>query len=127
MTSPPSRANLSATVATSAMPFTRTACSTSSSEEDTWTTAGAYLRGWLGDGMPDVRGAGDGMWCRVKVAVVGGGSTYTPELADGIARLQHLVRVDELVLTDPSEERLRLVGGISQRIFAKYEYPGHVR
>lgn len=67
------------------------------------------------------------MWCRVKVAVVGGGSTYTPELADGIARLQHLVRVDELVLTDPSEERLRLVGGISQRIFAKYEYPGHVR
>ena len=77
--------------------------------------------------MPDVRGAGDGTWCRVKVAVVGGGSTYTPELADGIARLQHLIRVDELVLTDPAEERLRLVGGISQRIFAKYGYPGHVR
>jgi 6-phospho-beta-glucosidase len=56
----------------------------------------------------------------MKVAVVGGGSTYTPELVDGIARLQHLVHVDELVLTDPAEERLALVTGISQRIFAKY-------
>jgi 6-phospho-beta-glucosidase len=56
----------------------------------------------------------------MKVAVVGGGSTYTPELVDGIARLQHLVHVDELVLTDPAEERLSLVTGISAGIFAKY-------
>jgi 6-phospho-beta-glucosidase len=62
----------------------------------------------------------------VKVAVVGGGSTYTPELVDGLARLQHLVTVEELVLTDPAEERLRLVGGISQRIFAKYRHPGTI-
>jgi 6-phospho-beta-glucosidase len=64
---------------------------------------------------------------RVKVAVVGGGSTYTPELVDGLARLQHLIDVDELVLTDPAEERLALVGGLSQRIFAKYGHPGHIR
>ena len=44
----------------------------------------------------------------MKVAVVGGGSTYTPELVDGIARLQHLVHVDELVLTDPAESGSRL-------------------
>jgi 6-phospho-beta-glucosidase len=62
----------------------------------------------------------------VKIAVVGGGSTYTPELVDGLARLQHLVAVDELVLTDLAEERLRLVGGISQRIFAKYGHPGTI-
>jgi 6-phospho-beta-glucosidase len=62
----------------------------------------------------------------VKVAVVGGGSTYTPELVDGLARLQHLVAVDELVLTDPAEERLRLVAGISQRIFAKYGHAGTI-
>jgi len=62
----------------------------------------------------------------VKVAVVGGGSTYTPELVDGLARLQHLVTVDELVLSDPAEERLSLVGGISQRIFAKYGHPGTI-
>ena len=62
----------------------------------------------------------------MKVAVVGGGSTYTPELVEGLARLQHLVTVDELVLTDPAEERLSLVGGISQRIFAKYGHPGTI-
>lgn len=62
----------------------------------------------------------------MKVAVVGGGSTYTPELVDGIARLQRLVDVEELVLTDPAEERLSLVGGISQRIFAKYGHTGRI-
>ena len=45
----------------------------------------------------------------MKVTVVGGGSTYTPELVDGIARLQHLFGVDELALTDPAEQRLALV------------------
>jgi 6-phospho-beta-glucosidase len=62
----------------------------------------------------------------MKVAVVGGGSTYTPELVDGIARLQHLIDVDELVLADPAEERLALVGGISQRIFARYQSSGRI-
>ena len=47
----------------------------------------------------------------MKVTVVGGGSTYTPELVDGIARLQNQLGVDELVLIDPAEERLKLVAG----------------
>jgi 6-phospho-beta-glucosidase len=62
----------------------------------------------------------------VKVAVVGGGSTYTPELVDGIARLQELITVDELVLTDPADERLALVAGVSQRILNKYGYSGQI-
>jgi 6-phospho-beta-glucosidase len=62
----------------------------------------------------------------MKVTVVGGGSTYTPELVDGIARLKHLFGVDELALTDPAEKRLALVAGISQRIFAKYGYSGQI-
>jgi 6-phospho-beta-glucosidase len=62
----------------------------------------------------------------MKVTVVGGGSTYTPELVDGIARLKHLFGVDELALTDPAEKRLALVAGISQRIFAKYGYTGQI-
>ena len=62
----------------------------------------------------------------MKVTVVGGGSTYTPELVDGIARLQHLFGVDELVLTDPAEQRLALVAGVSQRIFARYGYSGQI-
>jgi 6-phospho-beta-glucosidase len=62
----------------------------------------------------------------MKVAVVGGGSTYTPELVDGIARLKQLFSVDDLVLVDPAEERLALVAGISRRIFAKFGYPGQI-
>ena len=62
----------------------------------------------------------------MKVAVVGGGSTYTPELVDGIARLQDQFKVDELVLIDPAEERLGLVAGISQRIFGRYGYSGRL-
>ena len=62
----------------------------------------------------------------MKIAVVGGGSTYTPELADGLARLQHLLPVEELVLTDPAKDRLALVGGVSRRIFAKQGHPGRV-
>ena len=42
----------------------------------------------------------------MKVAVVGGGSTYTPELVDGIARLAGEVGVSELVLVDPDAARL---------------------
>ena len=42
----------------------------------------------------------------MKVAVVGGGSTYTPELVDGFARLRHVLPVEELVLMDPDQERL---------------------
>ena len=34
----------------------------------------------------------------MKIVVVGGGSTYTPELVDGIGRLQDTLPVDELVL-----------------------------
>ena len=47
----------------------------------------------------------------MKLAVVGGGSTYTPELVDGLGRLRDVLPVDELVLVDPSAERLELVGG----------------
>jgi 6-phospho-beta-glucosidase len=63
---------------------------------------------------------------RVKVAVVGGGSTYTPELVDGIARLGDQLGVEELALTDPAAERLAVVSGVSQRIFAKQGYPGKI-
>jgi 6-phospho-beta-glucosidase len=63
----------------------------------------------------------------MKVTVVGGGSTYTPELVDGIARLKQMFGVEELVLTDPAEKRLALVAGISQRIFAKYGYSGQIK
>ncbi|WP_329317668.1 6-phospho-beta-glucosidase [Streptomyces sp. NBC_01262] len=62
----------------------------------------------------------------MKLAVVGGGSTYTPELIDGFARLRDSLPVEELVLIDPAAERLALVGGLARRIFAKQGHPGKV-
>src|SRR5580692_2304616 len=59
----------------------------------------------------------------MKLAVVGGGSTYTPELVDGIARLAGQVNVDELVLVDPDTTRLAVVGPFSARIMKSYGHP----
>jgi len=62
----------------------------------------------------------------MKLTVVGGGSTYTPELIDGFARLRDTLPVEELVLVDPAPERLQLVGGLARRIFAKQGHPGRI-
>ncbi|MDP9610040.1 MULTISPECIES: 6-phospho-beta-glucosidase [Streptomyces] len=62
----------------------------------------------------------------MKLAVVGGGSTYTPELIDGFARLRDTLPVEELVLVDPAADRLELVGGLARRIFAKQGHPGAI-
>ncbi|MCM6778667.1 6-phospho-beta-glucosidase [Nocardia sp. CDC159] len=56
----------------------------------------------------------------VKLAVVGGGSTYTPELIDGFARLHEALPIAELVLIDPAEQRLELIAGLARRIFDRY-------
>ena len=62
----------------------------------------------------------------MKLTVVGGGSTYTPELIDGFARLRDTLPVEELVLVDPAPERLELVGGLARRIFAKQGHNGRI-
>ena len=59
----------------------------------------------------------------MKVTVVGGASTYTPELVDGIARLRDVLPVDTLVLADPAAERLEVVGGMARRMLAKADQP----
>ena len=54
----------------------------------------------------------------LKVAVIGGGSTYTPELVNGfLARLAQFP-LDELWLMDIDKERLDVVGGFAQRMVA---------
>ncbi|MFE9659791.1 MULTISPECIES: 6-phospho-beta-glucosidase [unclassified Streptomyces] len=62
----------------------------------------------------------------MKLTVVGGGSTYTPELIDGFARLRDTLPVSELVLVDPAADRLELIGGLARRIFAKLGHPGTI-
>src|SRR5262245_39275935 len=63
----------------------------------------------------------------MKVAVVGGGSTYTPELVDGVARLAVRVGLSELVLIDPDSGRLDVVGPFSARIMAAAGHPARLR
>jgi 6-phospho-beta-glucosidase len=58
----------------------------------------------------------------MKVAVIGGGSTYTPELVSGMAALP----VDELVLQDVDPERLEVVGGLAQRMLRRVEFAGEL-
>ncbi|MFF3398111.1 6-phospho-beta-glucosidase [Streptomyces sp. NPDC002659] len=62
----------------------------------------------------------------MKLAVVGGGSTYTPELIDGFARLRDTLPISELVLIDPAADRLELVGGLARRIFARQGHDGKI-
>jgi 6-phospho-beta-glucosidase len=62
----------------------------------------------------------------MKLAIVGGGSTYTPELIDGFARLRALLPVDEIVLVDVDETRVGLVAGVSRRMLARAGHPARV-
>jgi 6-phospho-beta-glucosidase len=62
----------------------------------------------------------------MKLAVIGGGSTYTPELVDGIARLTGDIKVTELALVDPDSARLSVVGPVSARIMRRYGHPAAV-
>jgi 6-phospho-beta-glucosidase len=62
----------------------------------------------------------------LKLAVVGGGSTYTPELVDGFARLRDELPVSEIALIDPDPSRLELVSGMSRRMLAHAGHPARV-
>jgi 6-phospho-beta-glucosidase len=62
----------------------------------------------------------------VKVAVVGGGSTYTPELVEGFVRRSPRFPVDELVLLDIDPERLEVVGGLAGRMLERAGYGGRL-
>ena len=62
----------------------------------------------------------------MKLTIVGGGSTYTPELIDGFARLRAVLPVDEVHLVDPDAERLRLVAGMARRMLARAGHPATI-
>src|SRR6184192_2159488 len=58
----------------------------------------------------------------MKVAVIGGGSTYTPELVSGLTRLD----VDEFVLEDIDPARREVVGGMARRMLARQGFEGRL-
>ena len=62
----------------------------------------------------------------IKIAVVGGGSTYTPELIEGFHARRDRLPVDELVLQDIDGGRLEVVGGLAKRILDRHEWPGRL-
>jgi 6-phospho-beta-glucosidase len=52
----------------------------------------------------------------MKITVIGGGSTYTPELVNGFLARHDSLPVDELWLMDINAERLDVVGGFAKRM-----------
>jgi 6-phospho-beta-glucosidase len=60
----------------------------------------------------------------MKIAVVGGGSTYTPELVSGLSRERARIDVRELVLHDIDGQRREIVGGLAARMLARQGYEG---
>ena len=62
----------------------------------------------------------------MKIAVIGGGSTYTPELVMGFLNRVKELEVSELWLMDIDEERLKIVGGFAQRMVEAHGSPFQV-
>lgn len=52
----------------------------------------------------------------MKITVIGGGSTYTPELVNGFLATVDSLPLKELWLMDIDEKRLAIVGGVAQRM-----------
>jgi 6-phospho-beta-glucosidase len=62
----------------------------------------------------------------MRVAVIGGGSTYTPELISGFLSRLETFPVKELWLMDNNPGRLEIVGGFAQRIVENQGAPFQV-
>ncbi|MBN2222945.1 MAG: 6-phospho-beta-glucosidase, partial [Vallitaleaceae bacterium] len=57
---------------------------------------------------------------KLKIVVIGGGSSYTPELVEGIIKKQESLPVGEIVLVDilEGEEKIKINEGLVKRMFA---------
>lgn len=59
----------------------------------------------------------------MKVTVIGGGSSYTPELVNGFLARTESLPLSELWLMDIAPDRLETVGGFAQRMVAARDAP----
>jgi len=57
----------------------------------------------------------------LKICVIGGGSTYTPELIEGFIKRRDELPVATIALMDIDEGRLRVVGGLAERMLKAAE------
>src|SRR5918999_3875823 len=62
----------------------------------------------------------------LKVSVIGGGSTYTPELIEGFAARRNRLPIDELVLHDIDPVRRQVVGGLARRMLDHVGWTGRL-
>ena len=60
----------------------------------------------------------------MKLAVIGAGSTYTPELVSGLTREAESFQIDELVLHDIDPVRREVVGGLAERMLERQGFAG---
>lgn len=60
--------------------------------------------------------------------IIGGGSSYTPELLDGLVQRRDRLSVGEVVLVDipDGHEKAETILGLGQRIFKRTDYPARV-
>jgi 6-phospho-beta-glucosidase len=56
---------------------------------------------------------------KLKIAIIGAGSTYTPELIEGLINRNDVLPVTELTLMDIDERKLDIVGGLGRRMVEK--------
>jgi len=55
----------------------------------------------------------------LKITVIGGGSTYTPELVNGFIKSGNELPISEFCLMDIDARKLNILGGITRRMFAE--------
>ncbi len=60
---------------------------------------------------------------QLTLTVIGGGSTYTPELVEGVIKNFEVFPVKELRLMDIDEEKLNIVGGLVKRMLESSNVP----
>jgi 6-phospho-beta-glucosidase len=63
----------------------------------------------------------------MRLAVIGAGSTYTPELISGLMRERERIDVRDLVLHDIDTDRREVVGGLTARILDRQRYSGSLQ
>ena len=60
----------------------------------------------------------------ISLAIIGGGSTYTPELIDGFIARRDRLPISRIALHDVNAERLEVVGGLAGRMLQRAGWPG---
>lgn len=63
---------------------------------------------------------------KLKIAIIGSGSTYTPELIEGMLRRKAVLPVSELYLMDIDPRKLEIVGNLCQRMIQAADMPCQV-